>query len=87
VEVKSYYEKEGRVVVSIKDEGPGIARADHERIFEPFFTTKSDGEGTGLGLCIVRNIVETNSGVLQLHSDLGIGAEFRCVMPVFTEIA
>ena len=71
-------------LVSVKDEGPGIAQEDHDRIFEPFFTTKLDGEGTGLGLCIVRNIVETNSGVLTLHSDLGAGAEFRCVMPAFS---
>ena len=84
VEVRSYFDEE-RVVVSVKDEGPGIATADQERIFEPFFTTKSDGEGTGLGLCIVRNIVETNHGVLTLHSDLGLGAEFCCVMPVFTD--
>jgi signal transduction histidine kinase len=83
--VTSYCKDDKQVIVSVRDEGPGIAEADQERIFEPFFTTKLDGEGTGLGLCIVRNIVETNSGVLTLHSDLGAGAEFRCVMPVFSD--
>jgi PAS domain S-box-containing protein len=85
VAVTSYCKDDKQVIVSVRDEGPGIAEADQERIFEPFFTTKLDGEGTGLGLCIVRNIVETNSGVLTLHSDLGAGAEFRCVMPVFSD--
>ncbi len=85
VAVTSYCGDDNQVVVSVKDEGPGIAQEDQERIFEPFFTTKLDGEGTGLGLCIVRNIVETNSGVLTLHSDVGAGAEFRCVMPAFSD--
>jgi PAS domain S-box-containing protein len=85
VAVTSYCKDADQVVVSVKDEGPGIAEEDQERIFEPFFTTKLDGEGTGLGLCIVRNIVETNSGVLTLHSDVGAGAEFRCVMPAFSD--
>ncbi len=87
VEVRSYCEADSRVIVSVKDEGPGIAKADHDRIFEPFFTTKSDGQGTGLGLCIVRNIVETNSGELSLQSDLGAGAEFRCILPAYVEVA
>jgi PAS domain S-box-containing protein len=85
VEVRSYSEDDNNVVFVVKDEGPGISSDDQERIFEPFFTTKSDGRGTGLGLCIVRNIVETNSGELTLHSAPGAGAEFRCRMPAFSE--
>ena len=83
VQVSSYLDGDSRVIFSVKDQGPGIASEDQARIFEPFYTTKSNGEGTGLGLCIVRNIIEDNSGELSLHSSLGNGAEFRCAVPMF----
>jgi two-component system sensor histidine kinase HupT/HoxJ len=70
------------VVLEVGDSGPGIADGDHERIFEPFFTTKSDGKGTGLGLPIVRNIVDQHRGEIRVgRSDLG-GAAFRVILPV-----
>ncbi|MCP4446006.1 MAG: PAS domain S-box protein [Myxococcales bacterium] len=83
VEVSSYVDEASRVIFSVKDQGPGISSEDQARIFEPFYTTKISGEGTGLGLCIVRNIIEDNSGELSLHSSLGQGAEFRCSVPAF----
>ncbi len=83
VEVKSYVDSHSRVIFSVKDQGPGISAEEQARIFEPFYTTKNNGEGTGLGLCIVRNIIEDNSGELSLHSVPGQGAEFRCAVPVF----
>lgn len=84
VRVRSFHEPEGnRIVFAVKDQGPGIAAEDQERIFEPFFTTKTGGEGTGLGLCIVRNILEENSGELILESFLGAGCEFRCLVPAY----
>ena len=52
----------GSVVVSVLDDGPGIPPDIRERIFDPFFTTKGIGEGTGLGLDIVRRIVEWHKG-------------------------
>ncbi len=85
VKIRSYVE-DSRVVFSIRDEGPGISAEDQIRIFEPFFTTKNDGEGTGLGLCIVRNILEENSGELILDSSVGAGSEFRCVVPIYPEL-
>ena len=83
VEIRSYLE-DSKVIFSVRDEGPGISEENQVKIFEPFFTTKADGQGTGLGLCIVRNIMEENRGELVLDSSLGEGSEFRCAVPVFT---
>jgi PAS domain S-box-containing protein len=82
VVVRAQIESPTTVVLEVGDSGPGIADGDHERIFEPFFTTKSDGKGTGLGLPIVRNIVEQHHGEIRVgRSDLG-GAAFRVILPV-----
>jgi signal transduction histidine kinase len=56
------------LVVEITDNGPGVPAALQERIFEPFFTTKPMGEGSGLGLDIVRKIIERHQGRLTLES-------------------
>jgi two-component system sensor histidine kinase HupT/HoxJ len=59
-----------------------VPEADREKIFEPFYTTKLDGKGTGLGLPIVRNIVEQHRGQISVgRSDLG-GAAFRVTLPI-----
>ncbi len=70
------------IMIEVADSGPGVAEADREKIFEPFFTTKPDGKGTGLGLPIVRNIVDQHRGQISVaKSDLG-GAAFRVVIPI-----
>ena len=60
-----------QVVVTISDTGCGIPPEHRERIFEPFFTTKPKGEGTGLGLDIVRRIVEKYQGRIEVESQPG----------------
>jgi len=80
--VRAQSESESTVALEVSDSGPGIADGDHERIFEPFFTTKSDGKGTGLGLPIVRNIIDQHRGQIRVgRSDLG-GAAFRVILPI-----
>lgn len=70
------------IQLEVADSGHGVRDQDKDRIFEPFFTTKPDGKGTGLGLPIVRNIVEQHRGTIAVHhSDLG-GAEFRVTIPI-----
>ncbi|HTH50389.1 MAG TPA: ATP-binding protein [Pyrinomonadaceae bacterium] len=70
------------VVVTIGDNGPGIARQDLDRIFDPFFTTKDIGEGTGLGLSIVFGIVERHGGTISVDSALGEGTAFTVRLPI-----
>jgi signal transduction histidine kinase len=53
------------VVIEIRDEGPGVSEEKINRIFEPFYTTKPTGEGTGLGLSVVRNIVDLHGGHIE----------------------
>ncbi len=71
----------GRVVVRIADNGPGIPADIRDRIFDPFFTTKPAGQGTGLGLDIVRRLVQHNEGEISVESRPG-RTEFRVALPV-----
>ena len=70
------------VVVRVTDDGVGIPADILENIFDPFFTTKPGGEGTGLGLDIVRRIVQWHSGEIEVDSRPG-RTEFCVKMPVF----
>ncbi|HET9624680.1 MAG TPA: ATP-binding protein, partial [Kofleriaceae bacterium] len=82
VEVRALADTPSTVLLEVADSGPGIAEADRDRIFEPFFTTKPDGKGTGLGLPIVRNIVDQHRGeIAVVRSALG-GAAFRVILPI-----
>lgn len=71
-----------KITVSITDSGKGIPPEIKDKIFEPFFTTKGIGEGSGLGLDIVRKIVEKHDGVIQVVSVAGEGATFSVSLPV-----
>ena len=85
VEVRAKGE-DGRVVVRIIDDGPGIPAEIRERIFDPFFTTKPVGQGTGLGLDIVRRLVRHNDGEIAVDSRPG-RTEFRVALPLADEPA
>ena len=74
-------EEEGRVAISIRDDGEGIAADIIDRIFEPLVTTKRGQGGTGLGLAISRRIVNANDGEIGVHSTPGKGAEFTVSLP------
>jgi signal transduction histidine kinase len=68
------------VVVGVTDDGPGIPAEVRSRIFDPFFTTKPVGKGTGLGLDIVRRLVDRNDGRIEVESEPG-HTEFRVALP------
>ena len=80
VEVTARLERE-RVVVRVVDNGPGIPASVRERIFDPFFTTKPIGQGTGLGLDIVRRLIRHNDGTIEVDSQPG-RTEFRVGLPI-----
>lgn len=69
-----------RVLASVCDNGPGVRPEHRGRIFEPFFTTKA-GIGTGLGLCICREIALAHGGDLRLDVPEGPGSAFTLVLP------
>jgi signal transduction histidine kinase len=76
--------KDGRIVVSVADNGSGIPSEIRDRIFEPFFTTKPTGLGTGLGLDIVRRLVQHNDGEIEVQSSPG-RTVFQVALPVADE--
>lgn len=78
------------VAVEVRDEGPGISPEDQERVFERFFQTSAGveaGGGTGVGLALVRELVELHGGRIVLESEVGQGAAFRVVLPLIMEEA
>jgi two-component system NtrC family sensor kinase len=73
---------EGRIRVSITDDGPGISQSIQKKVFEPFFTTKPIGKGTGLGLSICKGIVEDHGGAIRVESAIGRGTTFVVEIPI-----
>ncbi len=71
-----------RVTIEVTDTGPGIPREVLPRIFEPFFTTKPDDAGTGLGLPVAKEIVESYGGTLAITSTVGVGTTCSFDLPM-----
>jgi two-component system sensor histidine kinase PhcS len=69
-------EKNKRVSVKVRDNGPGIEKEKINKLFTPFFTTKTSGKGMGLGLSICANIVKKHKGELKVESKEGEFTEF-----------
>jgi signal transduction histidine kinase/ActR/RegA family two-component response regulator len=69
------------VCLSVTDSGHGIPEYLMERIFDPYFTTKAKGVGTGLGLAVVRGIVQNHGGIIDVKSRSDQGTEFRVYLP------
>jgi signal transduction histidine kinase/ActR/RegA family two-component response regulator len=69
------------VCLSVADTGHGIPAHLHERIFDPYYTTKAKGVGTGLGLAVVRGIVQNHGGYIEVQSVVGEGTTFSVYLP------
>ncbi|HWQ09884.1 MAG TPA: ATP-binding protein, partial [Holophaga sp.] len=68
--------------IDVEDTGPGIPPDVLARMFEPFFTTKDEGHGTGLGLAMVKGIVQQHDGLVKVDTAPGEGTCFRVLLPV-----
>ena len=71
--VVSAENRDEKLILSVTDNGMGIPAENIEKIFEPFFTTKPPGEGTGLGLFVIRTILDTLGGDIKVDSKVGQG--------------
>lgn len=69
-------------IVSIADNGHGIPESILPKIFDPFFTTKPAGEGSGLGLGIVKRIIDKHNGRIEVKTEVGVGTEFLVYFPI-----
>jgi signal transduction histidine kinase len=73
------------VQLAIKDDGIGISPDHMKKLFEPLFTTKA--KGIGLGLVIIKNLVETNQGTIKVESVEGVGSTFTLILPTKKDIS
>ncbi len=75
-------EENERCLLAVSDTGIGIQADDRDKIFEPLFTTKTAGHGTGLGLALVRRIVENHRGAIELECQEDEPTMFRIYLPL-----
>jgi two-component system, NtrC family, sensor histidine kinase HydH len=83
VELRARTSPRGEVVVEVADDGPGIPPELRAHVFDPFFTTKKRGQGTGLGLWIVAQLVRSSGGEIELAdaAEAGTGTVVRITWP------
>ena len=73
---------EGRVEITIRDNGTGIPPDVIDKIFNPFFTTKPTDQGTGLGLALSNDIVRQHGGEIRVNSEPGSHTEMVVTIPL-----
>lgn len=81
----SVTEEGSRVNIKLIDSGPGMTSDIQMRLFEPFFTTKERGAGTGLGLSVALEILQTHGGDLRFESQEGVGSAFWIELPLHSD--
>lgn len=77
--------EEKRFCIEVGDDGNGISQEDQKRVFDPFFQTADRKPGTGIGLSIVKKIVELHHGTVTVKSELGQGTTFVVELPIAQE--
>jgi len=77
--VRTYMPEPGWVAIDVGDAGGGIPQDVLDKIFAPFFTTKA--RGTGLGLAVVRKVVDRHKGRVDVESRVGVGTTFKLILP------
>jgi signal transduction histidine kinase len=84
IRVRSTQSEDGRIQVTVADNGNGIPPETAKHLFEPFFTTKRPGVGTGLGLFNCYNIISQHGGDISVDSQLGTGTTFTINLPAYS---
>jgi two-component system sensor histidine kinase FlrB len=79
IQIKVSLSKRGLLSVIVDDNGSGMDRHTRDHLFNPFYTTKIDG--TGLGLAVVKSVIESHQGSIALASRPGKGSRFRILLP------
>jgi two-component system phosphate regulon sensor histidine kinase PhoR len=79
-------EAEHSIVIQVSDTGIGIPREEHERVFERFHQVNGDpsqrSSGVGLGLALVKEIIEAHEGTVTVESEIGRGSIFSVILPI-----
>lgn len=83
--ILSIAHQNNNILLTVSDNGPGIAKDDMTKIFEPFYTTKS--QGTGLGLAVVSSVAKAHGGKVSVKNNAMGGASFQMSFPQFSALA
>ena len=78
--------KEAWAALSIKDTGSGMDQDALRNLFEPFFTTKPTGQGSGLGMTLIQQVVQEHNGRISVRSEPGKGAEIFIHLPIYMKL-
>lgn len=81
LDIRAGLKGDGKVQVSVKDNGAGISPENLKKVFSPFFTTKPVGKGTGLGLSVCYGIIDKMGGIMEVSSQKGAGTTFTIGLP------
>lgn len=83
---ETYQTPGGEIIFSVKDSGSGIPNEIIDKIFEPGFSTKNKNRESGMGLNIVKNIIEDHKGTVKVISEINKGTEFQISFPTISEV-
>lgn len=87
IKIAAECDLDSQAVITVTDSGPGMSPEVARRCLEPFFTTKARGRSTGLGLALVRSIVQDARGELKIESEIGRGTTFSIRLPMKCDAA
>jgi len=81
VTIKLFANK-NNIYIEVADNGCGMDADTLKQMFDPFFTTKPVGQGTGMGMAIVYNVLKEHNGTIEVESEVGKGSLIRCLIPI-----
>ena len=80
--VRTKYSANKKIIIEVEDDGSGMNEETQRTVFEPFFTTRNSLGGSGLGLSIVKDLVNKHQGDISLKSKIGEGSTFSVLLPL-----